>query len=97
MRQTRLVAVLCVLAALGACDGSSPPATPSPPVEVSTVGQQVNRTFTGVAQYFELVSSKEGFLVGALSWDGTANGTVLLLEMNDTKSDPPYQAVFPCM
>jgi hypothetical protein len=62
---------------------------------VITVGQQVNSTFTGLAQYFELVASKEGFLVGALSWDGTTNGTVLLLEMNDTQFRPTVPGRFP--
>ena len=88
-RQTpmiRLVFVLCVLASVAACDsGGSTRATepsPSPAGEAITVGEQVKRTFTGRAFYFDLAVPKKGFLVVALTWDGTQNGTALVLNLD---------------
>jgi hypothetical protein len=93
---TRLVFGLCVFASVVACD-DAPPTEPSPSVavEVIVVGQQVNRTFTGLALSFELVAPQNGFLVGTLTWDGTENGTVLLLSLNDTQFRPPNPGRFP--
>jgi hypothetical protein len=83
---TRLAVGLCVFASVVACDHAPPIGpSPSPAVEIITVGQQVNRTFTGLALNFELVATKSGFLVTTLTWDGTENGTVLLLSVNDTQ------------
>jgi hypothetical protein len=94
---TRLVLVPCMLSFIVSCDDFAPPTepSPSPAVEVITVGQQVNRTFSGLALYFELVAPKKGILVGALTWDGTRNGTVLLLKLNDTSFRPTVPGRFP--
>jgi hypothetical protein len=56
---------------------------------VIAVGQQVNRTFTGLALYFEVVAPRNGFLVSNLTWDRTENGTTLLLSLNDAQFQPP--------
>ena len=93
---TRLVVGLCVFASVVACDHAPPIGpSPSPAVETITVGQQVNRTFTGLALNFELVATKSGFLGTTLTWDGTENGTVLLLSLNDTQFRPPNPGRFP--
>ena len=81
--------VLGVLASIVACKDLGPTRpTESPPVEVISVGEQVSGTFTGLSRYFDLVAPKNGTLVAALTWNGSANGTVLVLDLNGTKIRP---------
>jgi hypothetical protein len=94
---TRLVRVLFVLASIGACDDFAPPTepSPSPEVEVISVGEQVRGTFTGLSRYFDLVAPKKGTLAVALNWNGSANGTVLVLNLNGTAIRPTVSGRFP--
>jgi hypothetical protein len=81
--------VLCVVASIVACKDVVPTRpTESPPVEVISVGEQVRGTFTGLSRYFDLVAPKNGTLVAALTWNGSANGTVLVLDLNGTAIRP---------
>lgn len=94
--RTTTVFGLCVFASIVACNDAPPTEpSPSPAVEAIAVGQQVNRTFTGLALSFELVAPRAGFLVATLTWDGTENGTVLLLSLNDIQFRPPNPGRFP--
>ena len=81
--------VLCVVASIVACKDVVPTRpTESPPVEAISVGEQVKGTFTGLSRYFDLVAPKNGILVAALTWNGSANGTVLVLDLNGTAIRP---------
>jgi hypothetical protein len=94
---TRLFLVLFVLASIVACDDFAPPTepSPSPAVEKISVGEQVRGTFTGLSRYFDLVAPKKGTLVAALNWNGSANGTVLVLNLNGTAIRPTVSGRFP--
>jgi hypothetical protein len=94
---TRLFLVLFVLASIVACDDFAPPTepSPSPAVEVISVGEQVRGTFTGLSRYFDLVAPKKGTLVAALTWNGSANGTVLVLNLNGIANRPTVPGRFP--
>ena len=60
------------------------------------MGAQVSGTFTGPSLYFELAAPKKGTLVAALTWSGTTNGTVLVLNLNDIAFRPsPQRGRFP--
>jgi hypothetical protein len=81
--------VLCVVASIVACKDVVPTRpTESPPVDVISVGERVRGTFTGLSRYFDLVAPKNGTLIAALTWNGSANGTVLVLDLNGTAIRP---------
>jgi hypothetical protein len=95
-RHARLL-VLCMLASIVACDDFAPGTTPSPSpaVEVIAVGQQVNRTFTGLTLNFEVLAPRNGILVSTLTWNRSENGSTLLLSVNGATFLPSNTGRFP--
>ena len=88
--------VLGVLASIVACKDLGPTRpTESPPVEVISVGEQVSGTFTGLSRYFDLVAPKKGTLVATLTWNASANGTTLVLNLNGIAFWPTVAGRFP--